>query len=166
MSNFIDRTVCVFGRLTVVSRAANTGGGVTWNCECSCGNKKSVRADALNGGGATSCGCWLKELGSKIHKTHGHHKNGKPSPTYKSWQSMKQRCDNPKSTGFEYYGGRGIKVCERWNKFNNFLEDMGERPEGLTLDRKDVDGNYELPNCKWASDAEQGANRRVCRAHN
>lgn len=93
--------------------------------------------------------------------THGHGsaKNGR-TPTYNTWMNMIQRCTNANAPGYKHYGGRGITVCERWLKFENFLADMGERPEGLTLDRIDNDGNYEPGNCRWATCEQQNANRR------
>lgn len=91
---------------------------------------------------------------------HGH-TTGKFSPTYQSWCSMIQRCTNPNRESWPYYGGRGITVCPRWMSFDNFLEDMGERPPGLSLDRIDNDGNYEPGNCRWATPEEQHANRRA-----
>jgi len=99
----------------------------------------------------------------KVHGNtkHGHNPwNGKPSPTYQSWRHMKERCQNPDCPDYKNYGGRGIKVCERWMDFVNFLEDMGIRPEGLTLDRINNNGDYELGNCRWATWEEQIQNRR------
>lgn len=92
--------------------------------------------------------------------SHGHCVRRKESPTYKTWMMMRTRCNNPNYDGFADYGGRGVKVCERWNVFENFLEDMGERPEGTSIDRIDVDGNYEPGNCRWADKYEQGENMR------
>lgn len=91
---------------------------------------------------------------------HNHAINGKPTATYNSWCGMKQRCNNPNFTTFKNYGGRGIKLCERWNEFKNFLEDMGERPEEKTLDRINNNGNYNKENCKWATRKEQSSNMR------
>jgi hypothetical protein len=92
---------------------------------------------------------------------HGHNtKIDSRTPTYLSWDNMIQRCTNPNRPEYSYYGGRGITVCERWRDFTNFLADMGERPEGTSLDRIDGDGNYEPGNCRWADRATQVANRR------
>jgi hypothetical protein len=82
------------------------------------------------------------------------------TPTYNSWSSMVNRCRDPSNASWAYYGARGIVVCERWNDFLNFLEDMGERPDGMTLDRRDPDGDYEPSNCRWLSVAEQNARRK------
>jgi hypothetical protein len=96
-------------------------------------------------------------------KNHGHSSGGKLSRTYVSWHNMKQRCRDPGDTSYHRYGGRGITFCERWLDFNNFLHDMGERPLGRTLDRIDVDGNYEPGNCKWSTPKEQ--QRHLVRSH-
>lgn len=92
--------------------------------------------------------------------SHGHALSRSRTPTYRSWAGMINRCTNPRQPNFERYGGRGITVCDRWRSFENFLADMGERPEGTTIDRKDNDGNYEPGNCRWATDIEQQANTR------
>lgn len=95
-----------------------------------------------------------------IHTRHGHASYGKASRTYKSWRAMLDRCTNPNKDNYAQYGGRGIKVCANWTFFDNFLADMGERPEGRTLDRIDTDGNYEPENCRWATLAAQQRNKR------
>jgi hypothetical protein len=101
---------------------------------------------------------WHKQRGEGCQK-HGHRLGG-TSPTYQSWRAMIKRCEYPTTNSFEYYGGRGIKVCERWHSFEKFLADMGERPKGKSIDRfPDVNGNYEPTNCRWASPLEQTRNR-------
>jgi hypothetical protein len=100
-----------------------------------------------------------KQKQREANSVHGHNNNHSRSPTYNSWRNMRGRCSNPNSWDWKYYGGRGIKVCERWNDFRNFLEDMGERPTGMTLDRKENNGNYEPLNCRWADSKTQSTNK-------
>jgi len=146
-----------FGRWTVIKRLENTEYGNTrWLCECECGNSKKLLGGRLVSGGSQSCGCLRRDNLIK----HGHAMKGLISRTYTTWISMLQRCNNSKNRNYRHYGGRGIKVCERWLKFENFLEDMGERPEDLTLERENNDGNYEPGNCKWITQKKQCRNNR------
>lgn len=147
-----------FGRLTVLSFAGILNKThTTWNCICDCGTQKVVRGPNLVKGLTKSCGCISKEITAKRNLTHGlSHK----SAAYKSWENMRRRCLCPSHTQYHNYGGRGITICERWNDFENFLADMGERPPGLSLERINNDGNYELSNCKWATQKEQCNNQR------
>lgn len=98
-------------------------------------------------------------IGTENALIHGHGRRGKRTPTYKSWKRMRARCHNENCDKYQYYGGRGISICSRWDSFENFLEDMGERPEGASLDRIDVDGDYEPGNCRWATVTQQMRNR-------
>lgn len=126
------------------------------HCVCECGTVKDVYTSALVNGTSKSCGCLHKE---KV-TTHGY--NG--TRTYKSYNSMKERCLNPNHQAYEFYGGRGIKICDRWlESFENFLEDMGERPVERTLDRVDNDGDYTKMNCRWATKSQQNKNKRYGR---
>lgn len=152
-----DLTGRVFGRLTVVRLAPKRGRRTYWRCACECWQEIEVWAWNLKNGHIQSCGCLHRELMT----AHGHARKRAHTREYTTWKSMWQRCANPKHTAFKYYGGRGIRVCKRWEVFENFLEDMGERPAGKTLDRKDNNAGYTPKNCRWATHKEQIHNRRA-----
>lgn len=168
MPFFIDLTNKKFARLLVINRdfSANR---TAFFCQCDCGKVKSIRSAHLIDGKIQSCGCLHSERAAKrIYKMH--EKNIKTgisnSPTYQSWCGMKQRCTNPRSNFFSYYGGRGIIICPRWiDSFENFLVDMGKKPHGHSLDRIDPNGNYEPNNCRWATRKQQQNNLRSNRVY-
>lgn len=145
-----DLTGKVFGRLTVLRLV-----GVVWECQCSCGSIALVKAGNLKSS-TQSCGCLKKELLQAKKVTHG--MTG--TPEYQSWFAMLQRCSNPKHQYWYRYGKRGIKVCERWLKFENFFEDMGLKPSAEhSLDRRKLDEDYSKGNCRWATTTEQAENK-------
>ena len=156
-----DITGTRFGNLLVVSRAGTGPNGMaTWDCVCDCGNTKVIIGTNLRLNKTTSCGCFQRQVAVKNGLAT--RKHGKThTKTYKSWLSMKARCLNPTDQAYSYYGGRGIKVHPAWvDSFDAFLSDMGEVPDKYTLDRIDVNGNYEPTNCKWATRQEQSLNKR------
>jgi len=148
-----------YGKLTVIGVHDVKEGPSKSKVFCECGKTKVVRNDALKEGKTKSCGC-------SINLTHGQSRTGKITIEFHTWCSMIKRCTNRNCEDYKYYGARGIKVCERWLKFENFFEDMGIKPKDLTLERIDTNGNYCKENCKWATHSEQVANRRPYKARN
>ena len=157
-----DLTGKKFDRLLVLQaeNSSNVKRRFLWKCVCDCGQVTLAVGVELRSGKKRSCGCLHLDVLLETHTKHGHARSGKLSPTYVSWYSMRTRCGNPNARNFKHYGGRGISVCEHWSSFENFLKDMGERPSGMSIDRIDVDGNYELKNCKWSTASEQVKNQR------
>jgi hypothetical protein len=158
---WVDLTGQTFGRLTALEYDSKI---CRWLCLCECGRKKWIFSSALTRGNTRSCGCLKSQLAREAHLTHG--KSG--SKVFNTWVHMRDRCFNPKSKFYKDYGGRGITVCERWLVFENFYADMGDPAEGaerISLDRKDNNGDYELGNCRWATQKMQTDNQRRSRFH-
>lgn len=154
-----------FGRWTVIgiAQARVSPGGTKrpmLEVRCDCGTTRSVSVETLKNGQSKSCGCLHKEIQAVRIKAYATKHALTRTGAWNSWAAMKARCTNPKNKDFKHYGGRGIKVCERWSSFANFFADMGERPDGKTIDRKDVNGDYTPSNCKWSTQSEQTLNRR------
>ena len=166
MGKLVDLVGMKYHRLTVASRAPNKRTAAAWNCVCECGGEVVVTGTDLRNGHAKSCGCFKREAAIASRRTHG----ASGTPTYAAWKSMKKRCSNQANADFKHYGGRSITVCERWlNSFENFLEDMGERPKaGFSIDRLDNNGDYTPENCTWRTQTEQCNNKRnnVLLTHN
>lgn len=160
MPTLIDMSGQRFGRLVVGAYAGKTTDRKSlWFCTCDCGAQRTVMGKHLRTGHTQSCGCYAADRIRETKTTHGHKLKAGKSRTYSTWLCMHQRCSRPNWHAYHRYGGRGISVCERWATFDAFLADMGERPEGRTLDRIDVNGNYCLGNRRWATATEQARNK-------
>lgn len=160
MSKALDIAGKTFWRLTVIKRVENDRHGKTmWLCKCECGNELVSNGAHLKKGHSKSCGCLQKETIKYLATTHGKCK----SPEYRAFKNMLLRCYDEKSKGYENYGMRGIAVADIWRyDFSQFYQDMGPKPSPQhSIERMDVDGNYEPGNCKWATNVEQSRNRRI-----
>lgn len=150
-----------FGRLTVISYHSDSRNrNICYLCKCECGNEKAISGNSLRRGLTRSCGCLVKNRDRSGSKNPAYSHGHSDSPTWKSWTGMIQRCANPNNPKYKNYGARGICICKRWMKFENFLEDMGARPPGTSIGRIDNDGDYDPSNCRWETSKQQANNKR------
>lgn len=160
MATLKDITGQRFGRLIALKATDERSGKfIVWECLCDCGTTKLISSPSLRLGRTKSCGCLRKETTVRRFTTHGR----AGTNLYTTWSKMIARCNDPEDRKWHRYGARGITVCERWLKFENFLADMGDKPPGTTLDRENNDGNYDPNNCRWATQKTQQNNRSTNR---
>lgn len=162
MPNLKPLTGLRFGRLIVISRAKNDKWNqTTWLCRCDCGTEKLISGANLRKGNTTSCGCYKIEKITALNRTHGQGGVLTKTAEYRIWANMVNRCTNSNNPAFKDYGGRGITVCSRWRKFENFFADMGKRPSLImSVDRKKNNKGYSKTNCRWATHTQQTRNAR------
>ncbi len=157
MGLFIDLTGQRFGRLHSLSLAGkNKHGQLMWHCQCDCGESCVSLGFVMRKGEKQSCGCLQREATASVNLSHGM----AGTPIYAIYRSMMQRCYDQNSTAYDRYGARGINVCEKWQTFEGFYEDMGDKPDGMSLERKDNDGDYCPENVVWATAKQQANNTR------
>lgn len=160
-----------FNRLTIIKelpiKKVRGGTERSFLCTCDCGNKSKVRLRSLRNGHTKSCGCYNKERTIETHTKHGASPRGGLTYEYRVWVGVRQRCNNSNDTNYDYYGGRGITICDRWSKFEDFLIDVGMAPTPKhTLDREDSNGNYNKENCSWQTMLVQSRKTRLLRSTN